>query len=121
VRRLLAGPNPPTAFFSANNRTTVGALRAICEWRSAQPLSGEPLVTGREPVPGRPPVPALASFDDVELADLLGIPLTVMSHDARKLGAAAATLLFERLAGTAAAAAPRVPRQVLMPVTVRRY
>jgi LacI family transcriptional regulator len=116
VRRLLAGPNPPTAFFSANNRTTVGALRAICEWRSAQPVTGQP------------PVPALASFDDVELADLLGIPLTVMSHDARKLGAAAATLLFERLAGTATtaaptapAAAPRAPRLVLMPVTVRRY
>jgi hypothetical protein len=44
-----------------------------------------------------------------------------MSHDARKLGAAAARLLFERLAGTAAAAAPRAPRLVLMPVTVRRY
>jgi LacI family transcriptional regulator len=110
VRRLLAGPNPPTAFFSANNRTTVGALRAICEWRSAQPLRGQQ------------PVPSLASFDDVELADLLGIPLTVMSHDARKLGAAAATLLLERLAGTAApAAAQPGPRLVLMPVTVRRY
>ena len=111
VRRLLAGPNPPTAFFSANNRTTVGALRAICEWRSsAQGLAGQE------------PVPALASFDDVELADLLGIPLTVMSHDARKLGAAAATLLFERLARkTAPAAAAPAPRLVLMPVTVRRY
>jgi LacI family transcriptional regulator len=119
VRRLLAGPNPPTAFFSANNRTTVGALRAICEWRSAQPLKGQPL-TGREPLTAQAPVPALASFDDVELADLLGIPLTVMSHDPRKLGAAAATLLFERLAGSAPAA-PRAPRLVLMPVTVRRY
>jgi LacI family transcriptional regulator len=112
VRRLLAGPNPPTAFFSANNRTTVGALRAICEWRNAHPVNGQR------------PVPALASFDDVELADLLGIPLTVMSHDARKLGAAAATLLFERLSGPAApaaAAAPPGPRLVLMPVTVRRY
>lgn len=125
VRRLLAGPNPPTAFFSANNRTTVGALRAICEWRNVQPGNVRP-------VRGQRPVPALASFDDVELADLLGIPLTVMSHDARKLGAAAATLLFERLAGPAApaaaaepaaapAAAPPGPRLVLMPVTVRRY
>jgi LacI family transcriptional regulator len=121
VSRLLAGPNPPTAFFSANNRTTVGALRAICERRSAQP-GREPLTA--QPVAGEEPVPALASFDDVELADLLGIPLTVMSHDPRELGAAAARLLFERLAGTAAAvpSAPVAgPRLVLMPVTVRRY
>lgn len=111
VRRLLAGPNPPTAFFSANNRTTVGALRAICEWRS-----------GAQSLSGRPPVPALASFDDVELADLLGIPLTVMSHDARELGAAAARLLFERLDGPAALpASPATPRLVLMPVSVRSY
>lgn len=111
VRRLLAGPNPPTAFFSANNRTTVGALRAICEWRDGVPHR-----------PARQPVPALASFDDVELADLLGIPLTVMSHDARALGAAAARLLFDRLDGTTAPAeASPAPRLVLMPVTVRRY
>lgn len=102
VRRLLAGPNPPTAFFSANNRTTVGALRAICEWRNAG---------------GGPSVAAVASFDDVELADLLGIPLTVMSHDPRELGAHAARLLFERLAGTA----PSEPRLVQLPVVVRRF
>jgi LacI family transcriptional regulator len=102
VRRLLAGANPPTAFFSANNRTTVGALRAICEWRSGA---------------GELPAPALASFDDVELADLLGIPLTVMSHDPRELGARAARLLFERLSGTA----PAEPRLLQLPVTIRRY
>jgi LacI family transcriptional regulator len=102
VGRLLAGPNPPTAFFSANNRATVGAIRAICEYRNAG---------------GALAVPALASFDDVELADLLGIPLTVMSHDPRQLGAQAARLLFERLAGTA----PTQTRLVQLPVTVRRY
>ena len=102
VRRMLTGANPPTAFFSANNRTTVGALRAICEWRNGG---------------GGRTVPALASFDDVELADLLGIPLTVMSHDPRELGAQAARLLFERLAGRA----PSEPRLVQLPVTVRRF
>lgn len=107
VRRLLAGPHPPTAFFSANNRTTVGALRAICEWRDrAARSSGQ-----------RMPVPALASFDDVELADLLGVPLSVMSHDPRELGAAAAGLLFERLAGTGDGG----PRLVQLPVTVQRF
>lgn len=108
VGRLLAGPNPPTAFFSANNRTTVGALRAICTRRD----------TGRGPGPKPGPVPALASFDDVELADLLGIPLTVMSHDARELGVAAARLLFERLAG---ATVPSCARVVQLPITVRRF
>ncbi|MFJ6077201.1 LacI family DNA-binding transcriptional regulator [Pseudarthrobacter sp. NPDC092419] len=104
VSRQLAGPHPPTAFFSANNRTTVGALRAICEWREK----------GRMDARG---VPALASFDDVELADLLGIPLTVMSHDPRRLGAAAATMLFERLDG----AAEPGPRVVQLPVAVHNY
>ncbi|WP_275724916.1 LacI family DNA-binding transcriptional regulator [Arthrobacter sp. Cr_A7] len=107
VGRLLAGPHPPTAFFSANNRTTVGALRAICERRD-RAAPGSRLPT---------PVPALASFDDVELADLLGVPLSVMSHDPCELGAAAADLLFERLAGTADGG----PRLVQLPVTVRRF
>lgn len=104
VHRQLAGPQPPTAFFSANNRTTVGALRAICEWRTG----------GRVDAVA---VPALASFDDVELADLLGIPLTVMSHDPRQLGATAARMLFERLEGVAG---PE-PRVVQLPVTVHSY
>jgi LacI family transcriptional regulator len=59
----------------------------------------------------------LASFDDVELADLLGVPLSVMSHDPRELGAAAADLLFERLEGTADGG----PRLVELPVTVQRF
>lgn len=104
VHRQLAGANPPTAFFSANNRTTVGALRAICEWRAERGVADAG-------------VPALASFDDVELADLLDIPLTVMSHDPRRLGAEAATMLFERLDGTAGPG----PRVVQLPVTVRSY
>lgn len=104
VHRQLAGPNPPTAFFSANNRTTVGALRAICEWRAERRVEAGG-------------APSLASFDDVELADLLGIPLTVMSHDPRRLGVEAATMLFERLDGTAGPG----PRVVQLPVTVRSY
>lgn len=106
VHEQLGKPDPPTAFFSANNRTTVGALRALSERRST--AGG--------------PSPALASFDDVELADLLGIPLTVMSHDPRALGAQAASLLFDRLAEDRSSAdAPAHPRLVQMPVTVRRY
>lgn len=110
VRAQLARPNAPTAFFSANNRTTVGALRAICEWRR----DAGSLIAG---VPDTARIPALASFDDVELADLLGIPLTVMSHDPRRLGATAATMLFDRLDGVAGPG----PRVVQLPVTVHSY
>ncbi len=112
VTALLTGPHPPTAFFSANNRTTVGALRAICEWRAGSVATDAGTA---------PPVPALASFDDVELADLLGVPLSVMSHDPRELGAAAAELLFKRLAGEAAGGPHRKPVTVQLPVSVRRF
>ena len=104
VHRQLGGPQPPTAFFSANNRTTVGGQRGIRGRRT----EGHRYADG---------VPALASFDDVELADLLGIPLTVMSHDPRRLGATAATMLFERLNGVAGPG----PRVVQLPVTVHSY
>lgn len=107
ARALLTGPHPPTAFFSANNRTTVGALRAICEWRDRAARGSGQLT----------PVPALASFDDVELADLLGVPLSVMSHDPRELGAVAAGLLFERLAGTGDGSL----QLVQLPVTLQRF
>lgn len=102
VAGLLGQHNAPTAFFSTNNRITVGALRAIWNHRRNNP--GET-------------VPAIAGFDDVELADLLDVPLTVMSHDPRALGAQAARMLFERLSGEA----PSEPRTISMPVTVRRY
>ena len=101
VARLLDQHNPPTAFFSTNNRTTVGALRAICNYRTNNPGAV---------------VPAVASFDDVELADLLGIPFTALSHDPRALGSQAAQMLFERLNGKAPG-----PRCVSMPVSLRRY
>jgi DNA-binding LacI/PurR family transcriptional regulator len=40
-----------------------------------------------------------------------------MSHDAKELGIQAATLLFERLAGTTTSG----PRSVTLPVEVRRF
>ncbi|MFI6643971.1 LacI family DNA-binding transcriptional regulator [Streptomyces sp. NPDC050504] len=78
VAAMLSGPEPVTALFAGNNRVTVTAVRAL---------------SGREhPV-------ALVGFDDIELADLLGI--TVIAQDAAALGRTAAELLFRRLDGAA--------------------
>lgn len=80
VEALLSGPEPVTAVFAGNNRVTVTAVRVLA---------------GRE----RPV--ALVGFDDIELADLLGI--TVIAQDAAALGRTAAERLFRRLDGAAEA------------------
>jgi LacI family transcriptional regulator len=80
VRDLLALPanQRPTALFTANNRNTVGALRAL---RNA-------------------PAPiALVGFDDFELADMLAVPITVVRHDAAAMGRIGAELAYARLEG----------------------
>ena len=66
----------PTAILAANNRNTVGAVRA--------------LAGARDPI-------ALVGFDDFELADVLGI--TVMRSDPALMGLRAAELAFARLDG----------------------
>ena len=80
VRELLALPaaRRPTALFTANNRNTVGALRALRE-------SGQRL--------------ALVGFDDFELADLLTPPVTVVRASPHRLGQLAAERAFARLDG----------------------
>jgi LacI family transcriptional regulator len=76
VRDLLALDLPPTAVFTANNRLTTGALRALRD---------------------RPAPPALVGFDDFDLADVLGT--TVVAHDAMAMGREAARLAYERISG----------------------
>jgi LacI family transcriptional regulator len=78
ARSLLQLPDPPTAIFAANNRVSVGALRAL-------KAVGARL--------------ALVGFDDFELADMLPVPVTVVRHDPAELGRRAAELLFARLDG----------------------
>jgi LacI family transcriptional regulator len=58
TRELLRLPDPPTALFTANNRVSIGALRAL---RTAAARV------------------ALVGFDDFELADMLPVPVTVVS------------------------------------------
>lgn len=76
VTAMVSGPEPVTALLAGNNRVTVTAVRTLA---------------GRE----RPV--ALVGFDDIELADLLGI--TVIAQDAAALGRTAAERLFRRLDG----------------------
>ena len=76
TRRLMGLSDPPTALITANNRNTIGALRTV--QNSSTPL-------------------ALAGFDDIELADLLQLPLSVVAYDAAEVGCEAARLLFDRI------------------------
>jgi LacI family transcriptional regulator len=92
TRELLALPNPPTALFAGNNRIATGVLRALA-------------VTGREL--------ALVSFDDLELADLLSMPVTAVAYDAAELGRCAAQLLARRLDGDTGP-----PELVVLPTTL---
>ncbi|GAA1370364.1 LacI family DNA-binding transcriptional regulator [Streptomyces beijiangensis] len=87
VTTLLDAPDPVTAIFSGNNRVTVTAVRTLA---------------------GRKRPTALVGFDDIELADLLGI--TVVSQDAAALGRTAAESLFRRLEGAGGA-----PDQKVLP------
>lgn len=73
---MLSGPEPVTALFAGNNRVTVTAVRVLAEYERRI---------------------ALVGFDDIELADLLGI--TVISQDAAAVGRTAAEHLFRRLDG----------------------
>ena len=102
MERLLDLEHPPTAVFSANNRNTIGALHAI---------------GARERAAGAREELVLVGFDDVELAELLPVPLLIVSHDPRRLGAEAARMLFDRLDG---ADDPGPARLLELPVVVGR-
>ena len=78
MAELLALGEPPTAVFTGNNRLTVGALRAIQAAGAGT---------------------ALVGFDDLELADMLATPVTVVAHYPAEMGRRAAGLLCRRMAG----------------------
>ncbi|HEY6031744.1 MAG TPA: LacI family DNA-binding transcriptional regulator [Gaiellaceae bacterium] len=89
---LLSLASPPTAVFAANNRITIGVLRALAAHGSDLEVVG---------------------FDDVELAELLARPLTTVSYDTAELGRRAAELLAQRLEGDASP-----PQRVILPTTL---
>jgi LacI family transcriptional regulator len=109
---LLALSDPPTAAFTANNRNTVGAIRALA--RHASSHSRGPGGPGGQAGPGAGV--RLFGFDSFELADLSPVELSIVDHDAGALGRQAAEMLFERLDG----AGSELPaRLVELPVTLQ--
>ncbi|MGJ6961275.1 LacI family DNA-binding transcriptional regulator [Streptosporangium sp. G11] len=91
VRRLLALPDPPTAFFATNNRAAIGLVQALRDH------------------PG--PRPAFVGFDDFEMAGVFNPGITVVRYDVGRLGGAAVELLLSRMRD------PARPRQhVTVPV-----
>jgi LacI family transcriptional regulator len=76
ARSMLTLPEPPTAFFCANSRNTIGACRAIKQVGTDTAVSG---------------------FDDFELADMLGMALHLVTYDPEAMGRQAARMLFARM------------------------
>jgi LacI family transcriptional regulator len=89
VAEMLDRTDPPTAFFSLNNRITVGAIQEL--WRRGSRAD-------------------LVGFDDFELSHLMPRPLTVIAYDTRELARQAAELLFERINGERS-----WPRSIVLP------
>ncbi|MGW8374334.1 LacI family DNA-binding transcriptional regulator [Streptomyces sp. ODS28] len=82
MRDLLSLRERPDAVFAANNMMAVGALQALREAGVVPPRFG------------------VLSFGDVPWAPLVQPPLTTVSLPAYEMGAQAATLLQDRLAGS---------------------
>jgi LacI family transcriptional regulator len=76
VTELLSQAQPPTALFTSNDLTTLGAIDT-----------------------GRSAGVALVGFDDFALSDKLTPPVSVVAQDPAAMGATAAELLFARIAG----------------------
>lgn len=90
--RLLALESPPTAIFAANNLMSVGALHALHDMRVRIP----------EEV-------SILGFDDLQLAELLSPPLTVVDRPMEEQGVLAMRLLLNRLDGRS-----ETPRRIVL-------
>lgn len=77
---LMDEPDPPTAWFVANNMMTLGALAAIHD-------------RGRQ----IPDDIAIVGFDDMPWAVVLNPPLTVVAQPTLEIGQLAANMLLERI------------------------
>ncbi len=86
MRELLALAAPPTAVFAVNDLLALGALVALREAGLSAPANV-----------------AVVGFDNIPVAELVAPPLTTVAQFPERLGARAAELLLERLAGAAPA------------------
>lgn len=97
---LLVADSELTAVLCANNRNTVGLVRALA----------------RRGLLGRPAAElSVLAFDDFELADVVDVALLVIDHDGRELGRRAARMLAERLDG----GYEGPPRLIELPTSLR--
>lgn len=80
LQRKLEGAQGPTALFTLNNVTTIQTLHALQTMGIKLPKDL-----------------ALAGFDDLELASLLTVPITVVRQSAHELGRTGAKLLFDMI------------------------
>jgi LacI family transcriptional regulator len=94
ITTLINGKRPPTAIFAANNLTCVRVLHALDRFA----LIGKV---------------ALVGFDDIELADLLNPPVSVVRQDPAALGRLAAETIFTQLAGQ-----PPTRQELQVPTTL---
>lgn len=84
MKGLLELDNRPTAVFGANDLLAIGALRAIKDAGLRVPVDV-----------------AVMGFDNILAAQLISPQLSTVEHFPQLLGERAATMLFERLDGTA--------------------
>ncbi|MBW3613303.1 MAG: LacI family transcriptional regulator [Chloroflexi bacterium] len=87
--------DPPDAVMAVNDAMALGALHAVRELGHRRP--------------------AVTGFDDIAWAELADPPLTTVSVDAGAIGAAAASLLLERMAGSDDTPA----REIRVPARIR--
>lgn len=80
LQRKLEGPQRPTALFTLNNVTTIQTLHTLQSLDIRIPKDI-----------------ALTGFDDLELASLLSVPITVVRQSADELGRSGAKLLFDMI------------------------
>lgn len=80
MMQLLQLDTPPTAIFTANNLMTMGALHAL-----------------REAEVSIPEQISIIGFDDLNFAELINPPITVIARDARLQGSQAMKLMINQL------------------------
>ncbi|MCF7890841.1 LacI family transcriptional regulator [Candidatus Bipolaricaulota bacterium] len=80
TKELLSLDKPPTAIFTINNKTTMGALRAIRESKMDWPSDIE-----------------VAGFDDFDCLKFLDLPITTVIQKPGRMGMESAKLLFKSI------------------------